>query len=72
VCGTLRSNVGTSGQLPRTDITPRDGVYAHSALFDAAARPEDHVSSPRPEAAKLEAVAVPDPFDDPEAKAAVR
>jgi hypothetical protein len=26
VCGTTTSIVGTSGQLPRTEITPRDGV----------------------------------------------
>ena len=66
VCGTTTSIVGTSGQLPRTEMTPRDGVYAHSALFDAGARPLDHVSSPSPNAAKLAAVAVPDPFDEPE------
>jgi hypothetical protein len=41
-------------------------------LFDAGARPDDHVSSPKPNAAKLAAVAVPDPFDDPDPKAAVR
>jgi hypothetical protein len=41
-------------------------------LFDAGARPDDQVSSARPKAAKLAAVAVPDPFEDPEAKAAVR
>jgi hypothetical protein len=64
--------VGTSGQLPRTEITPRDGVYAHSALFEAGDRPDDHVSSPSPNAAKLAAVAVPEPFDEPEAYAAVR
>ena len=39
VCGTTTSIVGTSGQLPRTEITPRLGVYAHSALFEAGARP---------------------------------
>lgn len=38
----------------------------------AGARPLDHVSSPRPKVAKLAAVAVPDPLDDPYAKAAVR
>jgi hypothetical protein len=47
-------------------------VYAQSALHDAGARPLDHVSSPRPNAAKLAAVAVPDPFDEPEANAEVR
>ena len=26
VCGTTTSMVGTRGQLPRTEITPRDGV----------------------------------------------
>jgi len=40
-------------------------------LYEAGARPLDHVSSPSPNAAKLAAVAVPDPFDDPEAKALV-
>ena len=42
VCGTTTSIVGTSGQLPRTEMTPREGVYAQSALFEAgaaAARP---------------------------------
>ena len=41
VDGTTTSIVGTSGQLPRAEITLRDGVYAHSALFDARARPAD-------------------------------
>nr|BFF10476.1 hypothetical protein GCM10025699_17790 [Microbacterium flavescens] len=72
VCGTTTSIVGTSGQLPRTEITPRDGVYAHRPLLDAGPRPLDHVSSPSPKAAKLAAVAVPEPLDDPEAKGAVR
>ena len=72
VCGTTTSIVGTRGQFPRTEITPREGVYAHSALQDAGARPLDHVSSPNPNAAKLAAVAVPDPFEDPEANALVR
>jgi hypothetical protein len=66
VCGTTTSIVGTSGQLPRTEITPRLGVYAHSALFDAGARPDDQVSSPRPNAPNDAAVAVPEPFDEPE------
>src|SRR5690606_40567818 len=57
-------------QLPRTEMTPRDGVYATSALLDAGARPDDQVSSPNPNAAKLAAVAVPEPFDEPEANAA--
>ncbi len=26
VCGTTTSIVGTSGQLPRTEMTPREGV----------------------------------------------
>jgi hypothetical protein len=70
-CGTTTSMVGTSGQLPRTEITPREGVYAHRALWVAGPRPLDQVSSPSPNAAKLAAVAVPDPFDDPEANGAV-
>ena len=41
-------------------------------MFVAGARPLDHVSSPRPNAAKLAAVAVPKPFDEPEPKADVR
>jgi hypothetical protein len=64
--------VGTSGQFPRAEITPRDGVYATSALLDAGARPDDQVSSASPNALKLAAVAVPDPFDDPEPNADVR
>jgi hypothetical protein len=72
VCGTTTSMVGTSGQLPRTEITPRDGVYAHRALFVAGARPLDQVSSPSPNAAKLAAVAVPEPFEEPEPNAEVR
>jgi hypothetical protein len=72
VCGTTTSMVGTNGQLPRTEITPRLGVYAHRALLEAGARPLDHVSSPNPKAAKLAAVAVPDPFEEPDAKAAVK
>ena len=71
-CGTTTSMVGTSGQLPRTEMTPREGVYAHSALFDAGARPDDQVSSPSPKAANDAAVAVPEPFDEPEPNAAVR
>ena len=72
VCGTTTSIVGTSGQLPRTEMTPREGVYAQSALFEAGARPDDHVSSPSPNAANEAAVAVPEPFDEPEPNAAVR
>ena len=71
VWGTTTSIVGTSGQLPRTEMMPRDGVYAHSALFDAGPRPLDQVSSPRPKAAKLAAVAVPEPFDEPDPNGAV-
>ncbi|CAH0253453.1 hypothetical protein SRABI128_02968 [Microbacterium sp. Bi128] len=72
VCGTTTSIVGTSGQLPRTEITPRDGVYAHRPLHAAGARPLDHVSSPRPKTPNDAAVAVPEPFDDPDANADVR
>ena len=50
VCGTTTSIVGTRGQPPRVEMMPRDGVYAHSALLDAGARPDDHVSSPMPKA----------------------
>src|SRR5687767_5275839 len=63
VCGTTTSIVGTRGQLPRTEMRPREGVYATSELFEAGARPEDQVSSPRPKAAKLAAVAVPEPLE---------
>jgi hypothetical protein len=35
-------------------------------LQEAGARPDDQVSSPRPKTAKLAAVAVPEPFDEPE------
>jgi hypothetical protein len=38
----------------------------------AGALPLDHVSSPSPNAAKLAAVAVPEPFDDPDPKAEVK
>jgi hypothetical protein len=41
-------------------------------LFDAGDRPDDQVSSPSPKAQNDAAVAVPDPFDDPEPNAAVR
>jgi hypothetical protein len=41
-------------------------------LFDAGARPLDHVSSPRPNAANDAAVAVPEPLDDPDPNAEVR
>jgi hypothetical protein len=35
----------------------------------AGARPLDHVSSPSPKDAKLAAVAVPDPLDEPDPSA---
>jgi hypothetical protein len=54
------------------DMRPREGVYATSPLFDAGDRPEEMVSSPMPNTPKLAAVAVAEPFDEPEAKAAVR
>jgi hypothetical protein len=54
------------------DMRPREGVYATSPLFDAGDRPEDMVSSPMPNAPNLAAVAVAEPFDETEAKAAVR
>ena len=43
-----------------------------SALFDAGERPELTVSEPKPKAAKLAAVEVADPLEEPEEKAAVR
>jgi len=53
-------------------MTVRDGVYATSPLFDAGDRPELTVSDPRPKAAKLAAVEVAEPFDEPDENAAVR
>lgn len=53
-------------------MTQREGVYAMRALFDAGDRPELTVSDPRPNAAKLAAVDVPEPFDDPDENAAVK
>ncbi|MNN22872.1 hypothetical protein D3C81_1362500 [compost metagenome] len=41
-------------------------------MFEAGPRPLDQVSSARPKALKLAAVAVPAPLDEPEAKGAVR
>jgi len=41
-------------------------------LFEAGPRPLDQVSSASPKAAKLAAVAVPAPFEEPEADGAVR
>lgn len=72
VCDTTVSQVGKSGQFPLMDIKPLDGVYATRPLFDAGDRPDEMVSSPIPKNPKLDAVAVADPFDEPEAKAAVR
>src|SRR4051812_49246946 len=72
VWGTTVSHVGNSGQLPRIDMTPRDGVYATRPLLEAGERPEEIVSSPTPKTPKLAAVAVADPLEEPDAKAAVR
>jgi hypothetical protein len=47
-------------------------VYATNALFEAGERPELTVSEPNPNAAKLAAVDVAAPFDEPEENAAVR
>src|SRR3954468_24817459 len=70
--GTATSIGGVSGQIPRTEMTPRDGVYAHKALLEAGPRPLDHVSSAIANAAKLEVVATADPCDDPEAYGAAK
>ena len=59
-------------QTPRGDITHREGVYATRPLFDAGDLPELTVSEPRPNAAKLAAVDVPEPLDEPDENAAVR
>lgn len=40
--------------------------------MEAGERPELTVSDPKPKAAKLAAVEVAEPFDEPEEKAAVR
>jgi hypothetical protein len=53
-------------------MSPLEGVYATKPLFEAGDRPEEMVSSPIPNTPKLAAVAVADPFEDREAKAAVR
>ena len=53
-------------------LVARDDAFTIERLRQAGARPDDHVSSPSPKAAKLAAVAVPEPLDEPEAKAAVR
>src|SRR3954447_20520370 len=70
--GTATSIGGVSGQMPRTEMTPREGVYAHSALLEAGPRPLDHVSSAIANAAKLDVVATADPCEDPEAYGAAR
>jgi hypothetical protein len=72
VCGTKTSHVGYRGQTPRGEMTSREPVYATSALFEAGERPELTVSDPSPKAAKLAAVEVADPFDEPDENAAVR
>ena len=72
VWGTTTSMVGTSGQLPRTEISPREGVYAHSPLCEAGPLPLDQVSSASPKTANEAAVAVPEPLEEPETKGAVR
>lgn len=72
VCGTTVSQVGNSGQLPRMEMSPLEGVYASRPLFEAGDQPEEMVSSPIPNTPKLASVAVADPLEDPEAKAAVR
>jgi hypothetical protein len=59
-------------QLPRIEMSPLDGVYATRPLFEAGDLPEEIVSSPIPKTPKLAAVAVADPFEEPDAKAAVR
>lgn len=59
-------------QHPRGEITFLEGVYDTSPLFEAGDLPELTVSEPRPKAAKLAAVDVAEPFDDPEEKAAVK
>ena len=41
-------------------------------MLDAGERPELTVSDPSPNAAKLAAVDVPEPLEEPELKAAVR
>jgi hypothetical protein len=53
-------------------MTSRDPVYAMRALLDAGERPELTVSDPRPKAAKLAAVDVAEPFEEPDENAAVR
>src|SRR4051812_45291283 len=70
--GTATSIGGVSGQMPRTEMTPREGVYAHSALLEAGPRPLDHVSSALADAAELDVVAPARPWGDPEADGAAQ
>ncbi len=63
---------GNPHQTPRGDMTVLDGVYATRPLFEAGERPELTVSEPRPKAAKLAAVEVAEPFEEPLLNAAVR
>lgn len=72
VWGTTTSQVAYSGQLPRMERMPREGVYATSPLLEAGERPDETVSSAIPKAAKQAAVDVADPLEEPDAKAAVR
>ena len=51
---------------------PLEGVYATRALLEAGERPELTVSEPKLNAAKLAAVDVPEPLEEPELNAAVR
>lgn len=66
------SHLGYSGQLPRIEMHPREGMYATRPLFEAGLIPDETVSSSIPNAAKLAAVAAADPLEDPDVKAAVR
>lgn len=66
------SRCNPSHQHPLGEITFREGVYATSPLFDAGDLPELTVSEPSPKAAKLAAVDVAAPFEEPEEKAAVK
>ena len=50
----------------------RDPVYATRALLEAGERPELTVSDPKPKAAKLAAVDVAEPLEEPDENAAVR
>jgi hypothetical protein len=70
--GTTTSADAVSGQFPRIDRIPRDGVYATRPLFDAGDRPDETVSSARPNTAMLAAVETPHPLDEPDPIAAAR